>query len=123
MFKLSFGDSRPLYEQIKEKIRELIVKGALISGEQIPSVRELAAEMAINPNTIQKAYKELEGEGFIVVMRGRGYFVAPRDYAKEKAPTDELLRELKKIAGELKFLGMSDDQIIEIIKGKEDFCD
>ena len=123
MFKLSLGDSPPLYEQIKEKIRELIICGALKSGEQIPSVREMAGDMAINPNTIQKAYKELEGEGFIVVMRGRGYFVAPRDYAKEKAPTSELLCEFRKILAELKFLGMSDEQIIEIIKGKEDFCD
>ena len=123
MFQLDFGDSRPLYEQIKEKIRELIVKGALLSGEQIPSVRDMARDMAINPNTIQKAYKELEGEGFIVVMRGRGYFVAPRDYTKEKAPADDLLRQLKKIADELKFLGMKDEEIIEIIKGKEDFCD
>lgn len=123
MFQLDYGDSRPLYEQIKEKIRELIVKGALHAGEQIPSVRELATEMAINPNTIQKAYKELEGEGFIVVMRGRGYFVAPKDYTKEKAPTDELLCELKKIVCELKFLGVSDKKIAEYIKGKEDFCD
>ena len=123
MFKLNFGDSRPIYEQIKEKIRGLIINGALKSGEQIPSVRELAGDMAINPNTIQKAYKELEGEGFIVVMRGKGYFVAPRDWAKEKAPTDALLAELKKICDELKFLGISDEKIAEYIKGKEDLCD
>ena len=123
MFQLDFGDSRPLYEQIKEKIRELIICGGLKTGEQIPSVRELAGEMAINPNTIQKAYKELENEGFIVVMRGRGYFVAPRDYAKEKAPTEELLSQLKKICAELKFLGMREEEIIKIISGKEDSSD
>lgn len=123
MFQLDFGDSRPLYEQIKEKIRELIICGVLKEGEQIPSVREMALQMAINPNTIQKAYKELEGEGFIVVMRGKGYFVAPGDYAKEKAPTAELLSEFKKIYEELKFLGMKDSEILSFIKGKGDLSD
>ncbi len=118
MFQLDFGDNRPLYEQIKEKIRNLIICGGLKQGEQIPSVRDLAAQMAINPNTIQKAYKELEGEGFIVVMRGKGYFVSPRDYAREKAPTDELVAELKKICAELRFLGMSEEEIIKLISGK-----
>jgi len=119
MFRLDFGDSRPLYLQIKEKIRELIICGAIPQGEQIASVRELASSMAINPNTIQKAYKELEGEGFIAAVKGRGYFVSPKDYLREKAPTDSLVSELKKICDELKFLGMSDSEIIKIISGKE----
>jgi len=119
MFSLDFGDARPIYEQIKEKIRELIICGALKQGQQIPSVRDLSSQMAINPNTIQKAYKELESEGFIVVIRGKGYFVAPRDYARSKAPTNELIVQLKKICEELRFLGMSNEEIKSIISGKE----
>ena len=119
MFSLDYGDSRPLYIQIKEKIRGLIICGALSSGEQIPSVRELSSQMAINPNTIQKAYKELEGEGFIVVMRGKGYFVAPDDYRREKADATKLIAKLRKICDELKFLGMTEEEIKEIISGKE----
>ena len=65
MIQLDFGDHRPLYEQICEKIKELIISGVLVENDKIPSVREMAAILAINPNTIQKAYKELENEGYI----------------------------------------------------------
>ena len=78
MFQLDFKDRRPIYEQIKEKMKFLIIGGAMKEGEKISSVRELAVSMAINPNTIQKAYKELESEGYIYSVTAKGYFVTPR---------------------------------------------
>lgn len=78
MIQLDWGDSRPLYEQIKEKFKTLIMTGALKEQDKIPSVRELASSLAINPNTIQRAYRELEEEGYIVSIRAKGSFVAKR---------------------------------------------
>ena len=61
MFQLDYGDSRPLYEQIRDKLRELTLRGLLPPHQQLPSVRDLAAMLTVNPNTIQKDYRELEG--------------------------------------------------------------
>ena len=69
MFSLSYNDHRPIYEQIKEKFKQLIISGAMPTDAQLPSVRDLAQQMAINPNTIQRAYKELEAEGYIYSVR------------------------------------------------------
>ena len=78
MFQLNPKDHSPLYQQIKEQLKNMIISGALKSNEKIPSVRELAQMLTINPNTIQKAYKELEQEGFIYSIRAKGSFVTPR---------------------------------------------
>lgn len=76
MIVLDLADKRPLYEQIVERFKELIAKGILQADEQMPSVRSLAVELSINPNTIQKAYMELERAGFIYPVKGRGNFVS-----------------------------------------------
>ena len=77
MIVLNYQDRRPLYEQIAEKFQVLIVKGILTTDEQMPSVRKLAVELSINPNTIQRAYSLLETQGYIYAVKGRGNFVAP----------------------------------------------
>lgn len=76
MIILDFKDTRPIYEQVAEKFKILILKGILQKDEQMPSVRSLAVELSINPNTIQKAYAELERQGYIYVIKGRGNFVS-----------------------------------------------
>ena len=76
MLQLNYRDPRPIYEQVKSEFRRLILSGALPRGEKLPSVRELAGSLAINPNTIQRAYRELETEGCITSMPGKGSFVA-----------------------------------------------
>ena len=76
MISLNYRDSRPIYEQIKDGLRKLIVTGALRTGEKLPSVRALATQLSINPNTIQRAYRELESEGFIYSVAGKGSFAA-----------------------------------------------
>ncbi|WP_017728288.1 GntR family transcriptional regulator [Halalkalibacterium ligniniphilum] len=82
----------PIYEQIVNQIRELVAKGILEEGEQLLSVRELSAQMVVNPNTISKAYKELERQGIIVTIRGKGTFVAE---AKERVFDPKQIAELK----------------------------
>ena len=76
MIVIEYQDRRPIYEQIVEKFQVLILKGVLEQGEQMPSVRKLAMDLAINPNTIQKAYSILEQQGYIYPVKGRGNFVS-----------------------------------------------
>ena len=114
MIQLDFGDRRPLYEQIKEKLKELIIAGVLAEQDTLPSVREMASNLAINPNTIQKAYKELENEGYIYSQKAKGNFVSPRDIAVKNADVASLEDILKNTIKELMFLGMECDEIKDI---------
>lgn len=89
MITLDYSDSRPIYEQIVEKYKLLILKGVLAPDEQMPSVRNLAMDISTNPNTVQKAFAELERQGFIYSVKGRGNFVA-----KNPALLDERKRQI-----------------------------
>lgn len=75
LFTLDYRDSKPIYEQIKESIRRMIHSGILSEDNQLPSVRNLASQLSINPNTIQRAYRELEAEGYLYSVPGKGSFV------------------------------------------------
>jgi len=115
MIQLDFKDSNPLYEQIKGKIKDLIISGAVKSGDKIPSVRELAQTLTINPNTIQKAYKDLETEGCIYCVKGKGNFIAPLDKSSIDSRRNELLAQLTKTTEELIYLLTSEQSIINVI--------
>jgi len=115
MFQLDFKDRRPLYEQIKEKIKLLIINGVMKPNEKIPSVRELAQSLTINPNTIQKSYKDLETEGFIYSIRGKGSFVTPLDNTVHQSRCKELILDFEKIAAELMYLNVPREQLISCI--------
>lgn len=114
MLHLDFGDHRPLYEQIKEKLKQLIISGILRENEKIPSVRELAVSLTINPNTIQKAYKDLESEGYIYSLKAKGSFVSPQKVTSQAIDTASLTDNLKQTIAELKFLGTSKETIYMI---------
>ena len=118
MITLNYRDNRPIYEQVKEGFRQLILTGALAADEKMPSVRELASSLAINPNTIQRAYRELEAEGYICSLPGRGSFVMERS-SPAAARKAELLGELAKIGRELQMLGTSEEEILQTIRGGE----
>ena len=85
MIVLDYQDRRPLYEQVTEKFRTLIYQGVLPADSRIPSVRQLAMELSINPNTIQRAYMTLEQEGLIYPVKGKGNFVADTQKIQEKS--------------------------------------
>ena len=76
MFSLNYRDARPIYEQVKDGLRHLVVTGAIQPGDQLPSVRALASSLAINPNTIQRAYESLEAEGYLYTMPGKGSYAS-----------------------------------------------
>lgn len=116
MFSLDFRDGRPLHEQIKEKIKALIIRGVLKPDERLPSVRELAQMLTVNPNTIQKAYKDLEAEGFIYSIRAKGSFVAPQNRSDFSSRREELLRELERNVAELMYLNEPVERLIETVR-------
>lgn len=111
MVHLDYRDGRPIYSQIIDSIRCQIVSGVLTEDEKLPSVRELAAVLAINPNTIQRSYRFLEAEGWIVTVPGKGCFVckAPETYRKEM---ERLLRLLENTCQELERLGVTREEIL-----------
>lgn len=118
MININFRDSRPIYEQVKTTLRKLIVSGAMSPDEKLPSVRELASQLAINPNTIQRAYRELEQEGYIISIPGKG------NYANLSAQVDEgrkkeLLTAMDEIVAELLYLGVTPDELDRRIREKE----
>ena len=116
MISINFRDPRPIYEQVKEGFRQLILSGALAADEKMPSVRELASSLAINPNTIQRAYRELEAEGYICSIPGKGSFVMERS-SPAAARKAALLAELAAIGCELRMLGASEEEMIQTIQG------
>ena len=111
MVHLDYRDARPIYIQIVDGFRAQITSGILCPGEKLPSVRELATELSINPNTIQRAYRELENEGYLVTLPGKGTFAA-EDQSVEGKRIDVLWQQLERAADELRFAGVSTEQLI-----------
>ena len=93
IIQLNYRDSRPFYQQIKDSIRHLVISRAVNTNEKLPSVRELASSLAINPNTIQRAYHELEDEGYIYTVPGKGCFVSEVKDAKKERRMDYALSQ------------------------------
>jgi GntR family transcriptional regulator len=117
LFKIDMRSRTPIYEQIIDSIKELVVKGVLIPGERLPSVRDMAKEMTLNPNTVQKAYQELERQGIISTLRGKGTFISEDIQANNKIlKRSQLMEELKKLVVEAIYLDLSKDELIDYIK-------
>lgn len=110
MFTVNYKDPRPIYEQVKDSLRREILTGVLVPDDKIPSVREAATQLVINPNTIQKAYRELENEGYIYSVPGKGSFVGECAEAKQSRKL-ELYEQLDGTVSELSHLGVHTDEI------------
>ena len=115
MISLNYRDSRPIYEQIKDGFKKLIATGAIGADEKLPSVRALATQLSINPNTIQRAYAELESEGYTYSIPGKGSFAAPQSEA-DRARKAELKEHFRALAAELRSLGVSEEELCALIK-------
>ena len=115
MISLNYRDSRPIYEQIRDGLRKLIVTGALGADEKLPSVRALAAQLAINPNTIEGAYKERGGEGSIYSVPGKGSSAAA-NAAADSARRAELMTQVRELLSELRYLGVSQQELLNLVK-------
>lgn len=105
MIIIDYKDARPIYEQVVDRFQMLILTGALEPNTRMPSVRSLAVELSINPNTIQRAYAELERQGFIYTVKGRGNFVA-YDEKLLDVRKEQLLKKLKELVREAREIGI-----------------
>ena len=118
MISLDYRDGRPLYQQVKDSLRRMMLTGLLEPDEKLPSVRSLATQLAINPNTIQRAYAELEAEGYIYSVAGRGSFVSAGD-GEHLRRVAELTGRLVPLLEELKSLGYTREQLLALWEGGE----
>ncbi|MBN3524764.1 GntR family transcriptional regulator [Paenibacillus apiarius] len=117
MFRLQERSATPIYEQIVEQMKALVAKNVMQPGDKVPSVRELSSMLVVNPNTVSKAYQELERQGVIETLRGKGTFIAESvapPMAEERLM--KLKDEMNRIAVEAKHLGLEREEFIEMVK-------
>ena len=119
MIQLNYRDPRPIYEQIKSELKRLILTQALAPGSKLPSVRELASQLVINPNTIQRAYRELDIEGYTVSIAGKGSFVADIAVIRRQNQQQQVEQFLQ-AAESLKKLGFSTQELAALLQQKEE---
>lgn len=115
MLELDLRSRLPIYEQLVDKCKELIITKVLEADQQLPSVRTLAKQLSINPNTIQKAYRELERQGYIYSVKGRGSFVTPSVQVSNTEKIIKLKKQLMKIISELSYLGIKKEDVLNMI--------
>lgn len=118
MIVLDYRDRRPLYEQVTEKLEELMFSGVLPPDSRLPSVRSMATELSINPNTIQRAYAELERQGYIYSIQGKGIFVSDGRYLAEGIRKDWEKQFDAAIEEGLR-IGVSYQDMIKILEERE----
>ena len=115
MIIINYKDRRPIYEQVVERFKELIIKGAIDPDSQLPSVRSLAMELSINPNTIQRAYAELERQGYIYSVKGKGSFISANDLLSQQK-RNEIFHELEQVVQQAKCIGILEEDFISKVK-------
>lgn len=115
MIILDYQDRRPIYEQVTEKFRTLILGGILSPGERMPSVRQLAVELSINPNTIQRAYMVLEQEGLIYPVKGKGNFVADAEQIRKKS-LEDFYGEFREVITAGRKLGVTEEEAAGLVR-------
>ena len=124
MIKLNCKEARPLYEQIKESIRKMVISNAFLADEKLPSVREMASQLAVNPNAIERAYQELEQDGYVYRRKDEGTFVAKENRVNEMRRR-ELMQKFDLVVRELSELSVSSNELAErvevITKGDKTF--
>ena len=112
MFQVDLKSRKSIYEQVVDNVKELIVTGVMPAESKLPSVRELSKQLTVNPNTIQKAYRELEHQGYIYTVTGLGCFVAVRDEKEiDEKRVKQIMEELILVVRELMYLGIAPEEI------------
>lgn len=117
MFQLDLKNRKPIYEQVVDHFKELIINGVLQPDEKIPSVRDLAKQLTINPNTIQKAYRELEYQGYIYSVQGLGSFISTRpNKVIDLEKANKLKDEIQNNIWELLYMGLLPEELEDFLK-------
>ncbi len=113
MLRIQAGSGQPIYQQLIRQVKHAISTGVLSAGDQLPTVRDLASDLVINPNTVARAYRELEREGLLETVRGRGTFVSSRPPLLGAIERRRRLRpELERLVAEARVLGFGDDDLV-----------
>lgn len=115
MFDLDFKSRKPIYEQLMEHIKLMIIQNVLEADDKLPSVRSLAKELTINPNTIQKAYRDLERDGYTYSVPGKGSFVNDMKDTIDRERIDALKTDLERIIKELTYLEISSETLKSLV--------
>lgn len=115
MINIDSRSSKPIYEQIIDGIKENVIRGILEPGDKLPSVRELAVMLTTNPNTVSKAYKELERARVIEVLRGKGTYISDFSPRKDEEKMNFLKKELKQLLIEAQYMGVDKENFIKLI--------
>lgn len=115
MILIDYRDTRPIYEQVVERFRILILRGVIKPDEKMPSVRNLAVDLSINPNTIQRAYAELERQGYIYTVKGKGNFVSESSLLLQKYK-EEIFAQLAEIYKTAAGIGITEEELVACIK-------
>ncbi len=116
--KVDFDASKPIYQQVIDEIRKAVARGALKPGEKIPSQRELAQSLQVNPNTIQRAYREMEQSNLVETLRGQGTFIKDNPSLFLEIRRDMVEEALKGFINEMHSLGFDDNEILKLIEEK-----
>lgn len=113
MFDIDFKSREPVYEQIKTRIINLVLSNSLSANEQLPAVRQLALQLSVNPNTVQKAYEQLEMEGIIYSLQGRGSFIAENNKLYDEYKK-KLHNNMEKIVNNARSMNFKKDTVVEV---------
>lgn len=115
MIFIDIKDSRPIYEQVVERFKLLTLKGAIGRDEKLPSVRNLAVELSLNPNTVQRAYGELERQGYIYTVKGKGNFASGREKLIDRY-REEIKMQLREICKTAVSIGMTEEELVNGVR-------
>ena len=118
---LDYRDGRPIYIQIVDDLRQQIALGVLPPGEKLPSVRDLAAQLSINPNTIQRAYRQLEMEGWICTVAGKGCFACEKP-SQAREEEDQLMEQFTQTAWQLLALGHTRQELAARLEQEDHYA-
>ncbi|MEJ8554618.1 GntR family transcriptional regulator [Tepidibacter sp. Z1-5] len=113
---MEFDNSKPIYIQIIEDIKKRLIRGEIKLGDKIPSQRELAKDIKVNPNTVQRAYREMESMGLVKTLRGQGTFISDQEELLNEIKKEMASEVLIKFVEEMRSLGIKDDEAINLIK-------
>ena len=111
MIQLDLKSRKSIYEQVIDGFKELITRGVLHAGDKLPSVRELSRTLTVNPNTIQKAYRQLEADRYIYTVSGLGCFVSEKPEAPDLSKAAAIYEAIEDNVKQLRYLGVADGEI------------